>query len=250
MKETKLSHHIIRKVSNHFRDFHIVWILLAIVLFTPLLYMFNIISWRIASWLVYPAIAFFFIYLIWKPLGAVYGLMGTTGSIQLYFVNFLLITFLFSVVYYWGFFKDAGISYDINQPHVDFAYYQNHNTDERPMVLCDTTISYHLQFESKKDTIISITKSTIHYQPISWEYVWRNTILTTLTQEPTELFTAAATYNYGMTEVETDDDKDLPSQNIKRTTMLNWILNLQVLISWIFFGVFISLLYSKFRYES
>jgi len=36
----------------------------------------------------------------------------------------------------------------------------------------------------------------------------------------------------------------------KISDLFEWILIFHIIISWIFFGVFISLLYNKFRYES
>lgn len=239
-----------KRVLKHFRDFHIVWILLGVILITP--FLFHIMSREAVSWIIYPTIALFFCYLIWKPLSAVYGLVGTSGSIKLYFFNFIAITFLFSIVYYWGFFKDAGISYDVNQPHIDYLMYaitdKDDTTKDNPQIIVsekkDTIyLEHQIDSTSFTETVIHTTTDTLHYQPIGFLQVWRSTILTTLTQESADLLAIATVHNEAMESTNVGLDKE-------KSELFEWILIFHIIISWIFFGVFISLLYNKFRYES
>jgi uncharacterized membrane protein YqjE len=71
-------------------------------------------------------------------------------------------------------------------------------------------------------------------------------------QEPTDFFSIASTYNTSMVAPQFSPNKQLKEIELdkQKAKMFQWILIFQVLISWIFFGVFISLLYNKFRYES
>lgn len=193
-----------------------------------------------------------------KPMNAVYGLMGTSGSIRLFFVNFILITLLFAGVYYYAFFKSAGISYDVNQPHIDFQRYAlltkaDTTRSDSPYIIVSTkrdTIYVEHKFDttSYTETIIQthVTRDTLpalHYQPIEFLQVWRSTILTTLTQESADLLAFATVHNKAMVSTNVSLDKE-------KSDLFEWILIFHIIISWIFFGVFISLLYNKFRYES
>ena len=232
------------RVLKHFRDFHIIWILLIVVLGIPLLY--HLMGWKTVIWPFCLAVLLFFGYLIWKPLGAVHGLMGTSGSIRVLFFNFVLISFVFSGVYYLCFFKDAGITYDVNQPHIDYDMFVYSEKPESVLTK-DTqdTLYFERQIDSANyiDTVINHSFEIIKYQRISFGYVFRNTILTTLMQDPGDLFTLASTYNQSM-------ERDNTNFNKQRCKLFQWMLIVQVLISWIFFGVFIALLYDKFRHES
>ena len=71
-------------------------------------------------------------------------------------------------------------------------------------------------------------------------------------QEPTDFFSVASTYNESMADPSLSPEDQLReiSHDKQKSEMFQWVLIVQVLISWIFFGVFISLLYNKFRYES
>ena len=244
---------LLNRGIKHFRDFHFVWILLIAMLL--------IARWQneSVSWLFYVAVVLFVAYLVWRPMGAVYGLMGTTGSISLFFIIFIIISTLFSCVYYYGFFKDAGISYDVNQPHLDYHFYHREGRNDDPILeeytvlVRDTVISYRPGAEERMDTVVTVSSETLHYQRIGFWYTFRNTMMTSLMQEPTDFFAAAATYNAAMERVlpfQEGSDETQVSVNEQKSTIFHWILIIQVLISWIFFGVFISLLYSKFRYES
>lgn len=197
------------------------------------------------------AIAIIVLNFLFKPLNAVYGLMGTTGSIKLFFCNFLFITSLFATIYQLAFFEDAGISYDVNQPHIDYNLYSQGKNEAKEVIQSDTLFYKRLVNNTwKPDTIVQ--ESKLSYQPIGFTFTWRNTILTALMQEPTDFFLAASTYNESMVDPRLSKEeqrKEIQLDKEKAMTF-QWILIFQVLISWIFFGVFISLLYNKFRYES
>lgn len=241
MRNTKLSYYF-KKGLKHFRDFHFVWILLVAVLLAP--FYFHIMKGMI----VYIVIASFICYLIWRPLGAVFGLIGTSGSIRLFFANFVLITFLFSLVYYYGFFKNAGITYDINQPHIDYQLFADSansvsaKVPEQSFPKRDTILLEH-QLDSKTFHETVITTDSLHYQRIDFVQVWRSTILTTLTQEPADLLVVATIHNAAQKSSNVILNK-------RKSDLFEWILICHIIVSWIFFGVFISLLYNKFRYES
>ena len=199
--------------------------------------------------------------IILRPMNAVYGLMGTSGSIRIFFFNFVIISLIFSSIYYFGFFKDAGISYDVNQPHIDYQKYavtakaDTTKTDSLKIIVStkrDTVyVEHQLDTISYTETIIQtyVTRDTImpttplQYQPIGFLQVWRSTILTTLTQESADLLAIATVLNEAMESTNVGLDKE-------KSELFEWILIFHIIISWIFFGVFISLLYNKFRYES
>lgn len=201
--------------------------------------------------------------IILRPMNAVYGLMGTSGSIQIFFFNFVIISLIFSTIYYFGFFKTAGITYDVNQPHIDFQKYAviteavSTKTDS-PIIIVSTKrdtvyVEHQLDSTSYTETIIQtrVARDTImppipiplHYQPIDFWQVWRSTIMTTLTQESADLLAIATVHNEAMESTNVGLDKG-------KSELFEWILIFHIIISWIFFGVFISLLYNKFRYES
>ena len=244
-----------QRFTRHRKEFKYIWVLILLVACACLLVRLDIIEWSTANVAIKILLCFIAAQFLLSPMNAVYGLMGTSGSIRMFFLNFLFITALFAGVYYWAFFKNAGISYDVNQPHIDFACFCQEPNDST----CLTEATLHaykisekydtLYFERQIDTIsfresiVRVTRDTLHYQRIDFFQVWRNSILTTLTQEPAELLTAATVHNDGMQS----NDVHLDQQ---RSALLEWVLIFHIIISWIFFGVFISLLYSKFRYES
>ena len=200
----------------------------------------------------------------WCRMNAVYGLMGTSGSIRLFFFNFILISLIFSSIYYFGFFKTAGITYDVNQPHIDFQKFADTTMvdsckEDLPKINVSTKrdtvyVEHQLDSISYTETIIQthVIRDTImppiplHYQPIDFWQVWRSTILTTLTQESADLLSIATVHNEAMESTDPKMDK----MNKEKSELFEWILIFHIIISWIFFGVFISLLYNKFRYES
>lgn len=196
--------------------------------------------------------------IISRPMNAVYGLMGTRGSIRVFFLNFVIISLIFSSIYYFGFFKTAGISYDVNQPHINFQKYAvtakaDTAKPDLPIIIVSTKrdtvyLEHKLDSTSYTETIIQtrVTRDTLpalQYQPIDFWQVWRSTILTTLTQESADLLAIATVHNEAMESTNVGLDKE-------KSELFEWILIFHIIISWIFFGVFISLLYNKFRYES
>ena len=236
---------LLKRVVRLFRDFHIIWILLIFVFGGALLH--YLMGRDVVLWPFNMAIVLFFIYLIWNPLGAVHGLMGTSGSIRIFFLNFVLISSIFAIVYYYVFFKDAGITYDVNQPHIDYKMFAkaNDKTDSiRTIAVQDTFFLDKLSDGTRVfDTLVRCSTDELKYQRISFISVFQNTILTTLKQDPSDLFTLASTYNHGMVTNDTIFDR-------QKCGLFQWIIIIQILISWIFFGVFIALLYDKFRHES
>lgn len=233
------------KLYKHIADFPYIWIIITLILIAATLPL-NSEFWWISKIIGYSAIAMLFLLLISKPMNAVYGLMGSTGNIKIFFINFILISLIFASIYYWGFFRYAGISYDVNQPHIDYMMFAD--CDNKDSVKIETTrdtiyLEHIIDNKTFKEAVVHVNTEELHYQKISFENVWKSTILTTLTQEPVDLFTNGATYNAAM-------DKETLHISMQKAKLLHWILILHIIISWIFFGVFISLLYNKFRYES
>lgn len=235
----------IKRFREQFRDFPFFWGMLCLFLFIiAVMAMFTgSWSWSVSRIVVYIFIVAVTILFLTRPMNVVYGLMGTTGSIVLFFANFLVITFVFALVYQVGFFHHAAVSYDINQPHIDYDYYLDGDRVAKKEPSVSTyTLTKFVDDTMIKETVVQVDSLT--YQPIPFGQTWRNTIMTTLMQEPTDFFSAAATYNAGMEQ----EDGKISDQS--KAAAFHWLLIVQVLISWIFFGVFISLLYNKFRYES
>ena len=242
-----------RKLRTYVKEFPYIWVLLFALLAAAIVAVF---SWTASIKVVSIILTLILALVLIRPMNAVYGLMGTSGSIRLFFVNFLLITLLFAGVYYLAFFKDAGISYDVNQPHIDYMLFAPKDNDDTSKVAINDaprirviekydTLVFERQIETVyfKESIVQVTTETIHYQPIDFWLVWRSSILTTLTQEPADLLTAATVFNDGMESSNVIMDK-------QKSVYFEWILIFHIVISWIFFGMFISLLYNKFRYES
>ena len=250
---------VIQRFSRHKKEFKYIWILLIIITGTCVFAGFNLIQWSSASCIVKVLLWLIAIHFLIRPMNAVYGLMGTSSSIPIFFFNFLFITSLFAGVYYFAFFENAGISYDVNQPHIDFQKYAvavKADTTKTDLPLITVSIKrdtiyveHKLDSTSYTETIIQthVTRDTImpplQYQPIDFWQVWRSTILTTLTQESADLLTIATVHNEAMVSTNVGLDKE-------KSELFEWILIFHIIISWIFFGVFISLLYNKFRYES
>lgn len=242
----------IQRFARFRKEFKYIWLLLLIISGTCLLAHFNMIHWTIANCILRISLCLIAIQFIIRPMNAVYGLMGTSGSIHRFFLNFFFITLLFAGVYHWAFFNNAGISYDVNQPHIDYSIFEKANTSTicenpdaaRVCIKRDTVFLEHqLDSVSFKEVVIHETMDTLHYQPIGFMQVWRSTIMTTLTQEPTDLLIIATIHNTAM------ESKDA-AMDEEKSDLFEWILIFHIIISWIFFGVFISLLYNKFRYES
>lgn len=233
-----------KKFCAHFKEFSYIWFFLFVLFLSAWLIAPS--YWHASLRVVGITLSLIMALLLTRPMNAVYGLMGTSGSIQLFFFNFLFITLLFAGIYQLAFFRNAGISYDVNQPHIDYQLYSGKpRVDTAKISEKRDTIFIERQLDtiSFKESIINVTRDTLHYQSIDFWQVWRSTILTTLTQEPAELLTAATVHNSGMQSTNSVLDK-------QKSDLFEWILIFHIIISWIFFGVFISLLYNKFRYES
>lgn len=253
------SHQDVRRFYRHVKDYPWVWIVFVVIFISA--WIFVPVDWTIAKWSIRIALILFMVLLLKKPMNAVFGLMGSEGSIGLFFFNFLFITSLFAGIYQAAFFKDAGISYDVNQPHIDFHKYAvavkaDTTKTDLPIITVSTKrdtvyVEHQLDTTSYTETIIQthVTRDTImppaplQYQPIDFWQVWRSTILTTLTQESADLLAIATVHNEAMESTDVGLDKE-------KSELFEWILIFHIIISWIFFGVFISLLYNKFRYES
>jgi len=241
-----------RRLLRHLGDFPYIWLFFLILGGAAVLSSLG--HWGAAKAAGLAAALLLVALLLTKPMNAVYGLMGATGSIRLFFAMFLLISLVFAGVYQLGFFRDAGISYDVNQPHIDYGLYAG-RTREPVTVresVRDTVVYERLEDGVPvRETVVRETSEALHYQPVSFWYTWRNTLLTALMQEPADFFATASTHNAAM-----DPDR-APGAAAGRDASLDrqkadafqYVLIFQILISWIFFGVFISLLYSKFRHE-
>lgn len=258
-----------KQLWDFIKDFSYIWILLVVLLvavsFPNCFDFLQESAFERPPTIIGLTLTLITILLFAKPMNAVYGLMGTSGSISVFFINFIIISILFSCIYYCGFFNTAGISYDINQPHISYGMFADTNSNiieirdfirkpfkDKTVVTeapgqKETIIIYDCDGLTAKDTIIqqSITTESFYYQNIDYPTVLRSTVMTFLMQEPTDLFAVASTYNAEMSPHTQSNENDK-----QKTDQFHWILIFQVLIGWIFFGVFISLLYSKFRYES
>ena len=229
------------------RKFSIVWIFFIFCLIFALFPFLGSSSshweWSIYRIGILIFLGCFILFLFHKPLNVVYGLIGTKGHIRTYLMLLVVINVIFSCIYKWGFFSKAGITYDINQPYIAYNMFPDkkedikvfHKPDEKVRVynVEDSLVSYWIQ-----------PGEDIHFQRIKCKDVFKNTLMTSLMQEPSELFAIASTYNEGVDNfIKGPDDR-------QKSQLFHTLLILQIFISWIFFGVFISILYNKFRYES
>lgn len=254
MNEDKF--YMIKRFKNHFKDFPYVWFFFFLLFSAGILAFLG--CWDLAKIIVGVAVILITVLMLSKPMNAVYGLMGATGSIRIFFMLFLCITCLFACIYQMCFFQHAGISYDVNQPHINYELYKNQ--DRKPITINSPiqrdTVIYEKIVDSVavREVVVKISHESLCYQPIDIWFTLRNTIMTSLMQEPTDFFAIASTFNEGV-----ENDVSIFSKkkdyievelNREKSEVFQIVLILQVLISWIFFGVFISLLYNKFRYES
>lgn len=231
------------RLLPHFYLFLIPWILLTSIFIVALLDF----PWNLKglSWLM----LLFVLALLAKPMNVIHGLIGTRGNIQLFFLMFLFINFMISGVYYFGFFKNAGITYDVSQPHVEFGLFEKFDKDVEAIVVEEghpVKIVYRVRgsqtnanLKKKSERIPLIDCDTAHfYHRINYKWVLQNTLTTSLMQEPTEFYAFACTYS---------GDHEEGDRNIEMANGFHWFLVFHILISWIFLGVFISLIYQKFR---
>ena len=265
------------RICDHLKHFWPVYFIIAILLCSAVLASFG--KWEIAHILSIVSLVLFCICLFTMPMNIIYGFIGTSGSISIFLFLLLIFNLAFSGIYYKGFFLNAGISYDLNQPYVSFNLFSDKDYDSIQVVeSVDTSYIYAVIYtqcgsvENQKDSTsnvcvnenickikcsdspvqISLNKETRRYQHVGFWTIFQNTLLTSLMQESTDLFAIASSYNdieasevtgNGNNPEKWEHDRDL-------SRMFSWVLILQVFISWIFFGVFISILYNKFRYES
>lgn len=212
-----------RDFPSHLRSFWIPWLLIGLMLLV------SFVDIPSKTCVLLGLVSVFVLILVIKPMNIIYGLIGTHGYIGLFFFIFIVINFLFAGIYYETFFKHAGITYDINQPHVEFNLFEKgHNGPDTATV-------------SPREVNLPRTcddNSHFYYRTRFW-WVLRNTFLTSLMQEPTDFFSAANTFT-GVTQ----SNKD-PNFNTANT--FHWFLIFHIMISWILLGVFISLVYQKFR---
>ena len=241
-------------VIKHLSKFWLIWLSFAMLFLITFIHYcipipdFTHISWSIIKWIIYILVFLIITLFVIRPMNTVYGMMGTSGSIRVFFTNFLIITAIFTFIYYFGFFHNAKVSYDVNQPHIFYNYHKTLTTNKKDTIAerRDTIILINLINQDGiilRDTIEQIQVAKINYQNITFFQTFRNTILTTLMQEPTDFFAIAATHNEAMDNGENNLDGS-------KAATFHYLLIIQILISWIFFGVFISILYNKFRYES
>lgn len=260
---------MIQRFKYFFSEFHTIWIIILLLIGAGLLALTG--HWTISKCGFLIALVLFLIFVITKPMNAVYGLNGTSGNISKFICLVIVFNVIFSFIYYCGFFKNAGISYDINQPYVSYGMFYNAPKDS-------TTKSVVLQHEVKSETVESrsyhvsqrklpsgkIQYDTLifvspsmpscfyyeeehSYNRLQWPKVFQNTLMTSLMQEPTDLFSNCSVYN----NINNPEEQNLNGYiDEESCRFFTWILLVQVFISWIFFGVFISILYNKFRYES
>lgn len=261
---------IFRKFKYYISDFHTIWIIFATLIVAGILAAFGL--WGMSKYVFFIALSGFFIYIAVKPMNAVYALNGTSGNITKFIILIIVFNFIFSLIYFWGFFKNAGISYDINQPYVSYGMFKNTPRDSlaisftaRNTINGMTTESKSYYISQKKsnsgkvqyDTIVFVSPSVpienyyyeehVYNHIKWWPTVFQNTLLTSLMQEPTDLFSCCSVYN----DINSPLEQNLNGFDDEESCrFFTWILLVQVFISWIFFGVFISILYNKFRYES
>lgn len=229
-----------KRLLKHLSDFWVVWALLFALVG------FSLISqWE--EWVknaFYISALAFVVYLLYKPMATVYGLVGGSAKIQTFLFNFFFITFLFSAVYYHLFFKEAGICFD-GETQLEYSMFRN-NPDVEKLTIFDTTKTViieerHSDSSIVNEKVIQVKVDTFNYQRVTYWLVLKNSFLTSLTQGPSDFFLIVSDFGENMNTIA--DDKS-------RESIFSIILLLHVLISWIFLGVFISLLYSKFRYEA
>ena len=257
------------KFKYYISDFHTIWVIFSILIGAGVLAALR--NWNAAKYVFLFALVFFLVFVTIKPMNAVYGLNGTSGNISKFICLVIVFNVIFSSIYYLGFLMNAGISYDINQPYVSYGMFYNAPCDSTTKAVVlqhevkSKTTEAKSYYISKKelssgkvqyDTLIFVSPATptSHYYDeehlynrIRWVKVLQNTLMTSLMQEPTDLFSCCSVYNNINNPQEQNLNGYIDEESCRFFT---WILLVQVFISWIFFGVFISILYNKFRYES
>lgn len=240
--------HDLRALGHHICTFWYPWLILGVMLGLSLSSRMTIpYKTHVLTILAFA----FLIVLFFKPMNIIYGLIGTHGYIGIFFLLFFFINYIFAEIYYHTCFEKAGITYDINQPHVEFNLFDSYDGLER-IVLCSDTL----------ERLPETSKDSIHYYyRIDFSWVMRNTLLTSLMQEPTDFFAVSSTYTgvrYNKEESSGSwwtklklwlDPKHKVDEdpNYEMAKFFQWFSTFHILISWILLGVFISLVYQKFR---
>lgn len=182
--------------------------------------------------------------LLVKPMQIVYGLVGTKGDVKKFIGMFALVVLCFSFTYYNSFFKDAGVTYDMDVPQVEYRIFsETRSLDESEEVKSKNALLHDLTngkyVDCCNETFVHSPDKTPYryYKRITFPFILRQTFLTSLTTSPTDFFNSVSV------------DYKNNVRSIKYNRLFNLILLYQILISWIFLGVFISLIYQKFRNE-
>lgn len=255
IKETKPYRFIKFRFWPHLSSFWLPWILLTMIMI--LIIAITDIHWKL--WWLMLLMILFVVALVFKPMNIIHGLIGTRGNIRMFFVMFFIINIIFFIVYFYGFFKNAGITYDVSQPHVEFNIFEGCSKDAE-IVIVENDEKRQLDAKGRPIIVISskqgeqeamntnnmacehlpanVADAPHFYHRIRRVWVLQNTLLTSLMQEPTEFYSFTCTYN---------GDHHVADRNIKIASGFHWFLVFHILISWIFLGVFISLIYQKFR---
>ena len=228
----------ISSVWVHTTDFWFIWALMSGLVILALVLKLPTIWVTILEGL-------FFLYIILKPMGAVYALVGASTSLRAFFINFILITFAFAGIYYGLFFKDAGICFQGDVAQINYTIFKGHpgiNT----LLLSDTAQTSFMEErvidgERFSEQVTQTRIESLEYQRVTLSIVVENTLITSLTQDPSDLYYAISDLGECMNVISSD---------LKKTQLFSYTLILHILISWLFLGVFISLVYSKFRYEA
>lgn len=256
------------KLRYYISEFHTIWVIFAFLLVAGLFAFFGL--WGLSKGIFVFALLGFLTFIAAKPMNAVYGLNGASGNIRHFILIALIFNLVFSLIYFFGFLKNAGITYDINQPYVSYGMYYNVPKDTIKAITLQHEIrgetieskSYYISQKKLKsgkaqyDTLVFVSPAMPEshyyeeehiYNHIRWYKVLQNTLMTSLMQEPTDLFSSCSVYN----NINSPEEQNLNGfKDEESCRFFTWILLVQVFISWIFFGVFISILYNKFRYES
>lgn len=226
-------------IKHHIADFWFVWGLMLLLLLVSLIVPIP------KSWVTILELLLFS-YIVFKPMGAVYALVGASTSIRAFFINFLLISMAFMGIYYGLFFKNAGICYDGNVPNINYTIFQDYPKEQQIIEVNDTirTSFYEeriINGTSVTEEVRQTRVEVLTYQRITLGCVCENTLITSLTQDPSDFYYIISDLGENINAVSSDP---------KKTRLFTYTLLLHILISWLFLGVFISLVYSKFRYEA
>ena len=195
------------------------------------------------SYIVYIALALTVSVFVLKPMQIVYGVVGTKGDIRKFIIMFTFVIFSFTGIYFWGFLKDAGVTYNLDVPQIEYSLFSEENSHALDLdyenIPLNKGINRSLgQYVSCDHESFNHNGDDFHYyKRINYWFVLRQTALSAMTSSPSDFFVAAST-NY----------KD-NSVDCQMTRLFNLVVLFQVLFSWIFLGVFISLIYQKFRNE-